>query len=497
MSKIRLLAILFLLSVSLNPTLYAASTDVQAINGKDYYPAVKEALQEADKSIYMVMYQVALRTPDKNSKVYQLVDELIKAYNRGVAVRVILDQNIDFVSPSHIESWQAKGKNAMCFNILKAADIDVRYDDLTSYAHAKAIVIDNELVVMGSSNWSSSAFDRNTETNVLIKSKELAEDLISYFNEIKIGKDVTIPASNYVSISWKFLENPNLAGRMLRQQDRRAFDVYLLLLREFDDNQNALITFDYDKVADYLGLSQQMNRTAYRRQLIKTLRKLEKRYKLIKFEPKFSKDGTITLLSYDDPKKSYSAPKEWFFQVPEEFWKYGWDQKLSFPASYCYLINLAYVSISDAAPWWYSSREVLSKRFNTSNYSISAGMGELRRLNLIDVSYGIPEGDDYGHRMAKSYKLLLLYDPKWLESEWERLKQVYGEKQLKKARNYAKIVFKENDPQDVEEIILATKVQGEEVVKEAFAIVAKKNIDNPKRNYAYVKGILRKIDNRE
>ena len=37
------------------------------------------------------------------------------------------------------------------------------------------------------------------------------------------------------------------------------------------------------------------------------------------------------------------------------------------------------------------------------------------------------------------------------------------------------------------------KVQGEEVLKEAFAIVAKKNIDNPKRTYAYVKGILRNL----
>lgn len=105
---------------------------MQAINGKDYYPAVKEALQEAEKSIYMVMYQVALHSYDKDSKAYKLVDELVKARNRGVIVKVILDQNIDFVSPAHMESWQ----------------------------------------------------------------KELAKDLISYFNEIKIDKDAVIPTSN-------------------------------------------------------------------------------------------------------------------------------------------------------------------------------------------------------------------------------------------------------------------------------------------------------------
>jgi len=120
-------------------------------------------------------------------------------------------------------------------------------------------------------------------------------------------------------------------------------------------------------------------------------------------------------------------------------------------------------------------------------------MGELRRLNLIDVSYGTPKDGDYSNRAAKSYKLLPLYDPKWLESEWARLKQAHGEEQLNKARKYAKIVFKENDPQDVEEIIIALNSQGEKIVKKAFAIVAKKNIDNPKRCYAYVKGIIRNL----
>lgn len=105
MAKIRFLAILLLLSVSLNIPLYAAPANVQAINGKEYYPAVKKALQEAEKSIYMVMYQVALHSYDKDSKVHKLVDELIKAHDRGIIVKVVLDQNIDFVNPAHKESW--------------------------------------------------------------------------------------------------------------------------------------------------------------------------------------------------------------------------------------------------------------------------------------------------------------------------------------------------------------------------------------------------------
>ncbi|RKY28895.1 MAG: hypothetical protein DRP74_09425 [Candidatus Omnitrophota bacterium] len=86
-----------------------------------------------------------------------------------------------------------------------------------------------------------------------------------------------------------------------------------------------------------------------------------------------------------------------------------------------------------------------------------------------------------------------MYDPDWLESEWDRLELAYGSKSLKKARKYAKIVFEENDSQVVEDIITMMNTFGSKPVKKAFAIVAQKRIDNPKRCYAYVKGILKQL----
>jgi len=474
----------------------ASTADVTVVNGRDYYPAVKEALHGAEESIYMVMYQVSLHPYNKTSKVYELVNELIEAHRRGVDVKVILDQNINFHSNKNIDKWIAEGKNAWCFKALKEAGIDVKYDDLTTYLHAKAIVIDKKTVIMGSSNWSQSAFNKNTETNILIQSKDLASELLKYFETIKIDKKATSLAQSQkggVFLSWQFLENPNLAGSMLTRHSERAFDIYLLLLREFDGNLEGKITLDYDKIAASLGLSDEMTRTGYRRQITKSLRELEKTYKLIRFEPEHGKDATVMLLSYEDPVNPYAVPKEWYFQVPNNFWKYGWNRKLSHRTKFCYLINLAYVGISNSAPWWFSSRDILSERFHISKWVISKGMGGLRSLNLIDVAYDNPEGDSYGSLLAKSYKVLPLYDPEWLETEWDRIEVAYGSKELKQAREYAKIVFKENDPKVVEEIITMTNSLGEKPIKKAFAIVAKKRVDNSKRCYAYVKGILRNL----
>ena len=137
---------------------------------------------------------------------------------------------------------------------------------------------------------------------------------------------------------------------------------------------------------------------------------------------------------------------------------------------------------------------VLAERFNVSKWVIGRGMQELRRENLIDVSYDSPKGNSYKTLLAKSYKLLPLYDPERLEAEWDRLELAYGSKSLNRAREHAKIVFKENDSQTVEDIIMMMESFGEEQVKKAFAIVAKKSTSNPKKHYAYVKGILNRME---
>ena len=278
------------------------------------------------------MYHMNLQPYDKSSQVYKLVNELIKAKERGVDVQVILDQNVDFVSNKHKDKWVAQGKNAWSFRALKEAGIDVWYDNLTTYTHAKTVVIDKEVVIIGSANWSKSVLNKNAETNVLIRSSKLARELLTYFDEIKIDKKAShvIPDTiNAISISWAFLENPKLAGRMMAGSDERAFDLYMLLLKEFDGNSEAKIALDYDKMAGYLGIQDRMTRIAYRRQITKTLRKLEKRYKLIKVKFQYAKDAVVALLDYKDPKKPYSVPKEWYFQIPDNFWEYGWNKKLS------------------------------------------------------------------------------------------------------------------------------------------------------------------------
>jgi len=85
-----------LLVVTLVTNAHPYPAQVRDISGKKYFPEVTAALSEAKNSVFVVMYLVRLNPHCKESAVYKLLDELVKAHQRGVEVEVILDQNIDF-----------------------------------------------------------------------------------------------------------------------------------------------------------------------------------------------------------------------------------------------------------------------------------------------------------------------------------------------------------------------------------------------------------------
>ena len=92
-----------------------------------------------------------------------------------------------------------------------------------------------------------------------------------------------------IDVPSTFLTDTQLAPRMLTQQDARAFDTYLLLQRysrQQDQPAESMpgerhLKLDYAQLATDLDMDTHAGATAYRRQLIKTLRKLQARYGLI------------------------------------------------------------------------------------------------------------------------------------------------------------------------------------------------------------------------
>jgi phosphatidylserine/phosphatidylglycerophosphate/cardiolipin synthase-like enzyme len=262
-----------------------ATVTVEDLSGDKYFPAVKEALQNAEKSIYMAMYFVGFNPNDKGSHIYELVKELVDAYKRGVKVKVTLDQGIDFSAGERRQArWVIEQRNASLFIYLKEQGIEVYYDSLSTITHAKAIVIDEETVIVGSANWSESSLQKNWETSCLIKSKELAQQFLKYFSQISIDHEVSDfdeEKRSGVHLAPVFLKDPALAARMLRTFDETAFDLYLFLLKNYNGNPEGKVDIDYKNLTSNLGLDKKFSFVSSRDILVRTLARLDKKYQLV------------------------------------------------------------------------------------------------------------------------------------------------------------------------------------------------------------------------
>ena len=98
---------------------------------------------------------------------------LINAYNKGVKVRVIMEER-------NVDKYSEYGK-------LVKAGIPVKLDENSALMHNKFMIIDGKVVLTGSFNYTNSADKRNDENLVVIASPQVAESYEEEFNEMWSG----------------------------------------------------------------------------------------------------------------------------------------------------------------------------------------------------------------------------------------------------------------------------------------------------------------------
>ncbi len=91
-----------------------------------------------------------------------IAQALVRAHQRGVLVRVLLDK-------------KSANSNRFVISLLENAQIEVRQDGKHSIAHNKVMVIDLNQVITGSFNFTNSAATHNAENFLILKSEDLAQ----------------------------------------------------------------------------------------------------------------------------------------------------------------------------------------------------------------------------------------------------------------------------------------------------------------------------------
>ncbi len=151
--------------------------DVQLVTDNQYFQTAQKMIRESRESIYVMMFEMGYYDDHPSTPSNLLVRDLIDAKKRGVKVQIILDVREG-------EDRTTK-RNRHTGKILSAGGVEVTYDTLSRTTHAKMMIVDSKLALVGSTNWTYYALTDNHEASVLIRSKEVAKEMIDYFNRVK------------------------------------------------------------------------------------------------------------------------------------------------------------------------------------------------------------------------------------------------------------------------------------------------------------------------
>lgn len=171
------LVIFLLSSVYLPGSIALPAEDVRVVKNEQYGPVAQELIKGAKNSIRIVMFEMAYYEQHQSTPTNVLIRELIGAKKRGVKVEVILE-----IKEADDRTTR---RNRRTGKILSEGGVDVLYDSPSKTTHTKMMIVDDHLVLLGSTNWTYNALTDNNEVSVLIRSKEVAKDLTEYFNKLR------------------------------------------------------------------------------------------------------------------------------------------------------------------------------------------------------------------------------------------------------------------------------------------------------------------------
>jgi len=149
--------------------------EIRFISDRDYYPAFHSLSVNASERIYVVIY-LAKFHKTRETQVNMILDDLIFAKNRGLDVRVILN----------LSSWDStlNSYNKEFIDSLLKYDIIASFDNPEVTTHAKCVVFDGEITILGSTNWTTSALEYNNEVNIELHNKEICSEIERYIDNL-------------------------------------------------------------------------------------------------------------------------------------------------------------------------------------------------------------------------------------------------------------------------------------------------------------------------
>jgi len=135
------------------------------IIGKEFADKVIPLISRARKSIDIIVFDWKWYPDQIGSAIQRFNNAIIDARNRGKKVRVITNKQytVNTLSNNKINAQQWTSKKNL---------------------HTKLMIIDNEIIIIGSHNYTMNAFALNHEVSIIIQNTILTERLEKYFENL-------------------------------------------------------------------------------------------------------------------------------------------------------------------------------------------------------------------------------------------------------------------------------------------------------------------------
>ena len=360
------------LTASLCPADDFAPSRVKDISDREYEKAVIRLLDNAEDSIVVSMYTISADIKTKNP-VKLLLGDLLEARERGVSVTLYLNTNF------YDEGKEKSYPESPAFKELEEAGCVIYYMPSHRRHHDKLIIVDERYVVEGSANWSISALRSNFESNTLIDSPELARvKLLRLDNLLVLSRPQdkgpyapayteNIPES--LAIPKDLVLNKIYFPKMVSSYDSRALDLYLLLLAHSQATGKEEFLVGLAAMGLSLGLPGTWTNSAIRRQVIKSLKKLQSRYHLIDVKFSHGRDAEVTLALI--PGESFTMASSPVIQT----------QGAEISGRLKFLLMIKALLRDEGEDIDSVSRAALSRRFNVSKSTIMAAFKDFGKLS--------------------------------------------------------------------------------------------------------------------
>jgi phosphatidylserine/phosphatidylglycerophosphate/cardiolipin synthase-like enzyme len=138
---------------------------MKTLIGKDFPKQVIPLINSAKSSISIIVFDWRMYPNDPAHPVQLFNQALIRAARRGVKVRAIAN-NLDIIS------------------ILNANGIEAKKPPVSNLIHIKIMILDDKDVVLGSHNYTQSAFTANFEISTYIPDYPDVDNLKTFFNNM-------------------------------------------------------------------------------------------------------------------------------------------------------------------------------------------------------------------------------------------------------------------------------------------------------------------------